>query len=95
MKNIKEKVLNINYLTFNTEEKFYILFYFDSTKEEINKNLYKALNEESKVFLSKGLNVYIFKETMDINKLRDNLKDLKLYIKILLMKKNKKFIIYH
>ena len=90
LKNIKEKVLNINYLTFNTEEKFYILFYFDSTKEDVNKNLCKALNEESKVFLSKGLNVYIFKETMDINKLREQSKRFKIIHKNIIDEKEQK-----
>lgn len=90
LKNIKEKVLNINYLTFNTEEKFYILFYFDLTKEDVNKNLCKALNEESKVFLSKGLNVYIFKETMDINKLREQSKRFKIIHKNIIDEKEQK-----
>lgn len=90
LKNIKEKVSNLNYLTFNTEEKFYVLFYFDSINEDINKNLCKALNEKGKVFLSKGLNVYIFEETMDINKLREQSKRFKKIHKNIIDEKEQK-----
>lgn len=74
LKELADKFLKLNYLTFNAEQNIYIVFYFESTNEDITKNLCKALNKNAELFLKSGLNVYIFEETMDIFKLREQAK---------------------
>lgn len=77
LKELIEKFSNLNYLTFKAEQNIYILFYFESTSEDITNNLCKSLNEKAKIFLESSLNVYIFEETMDISKLREQVKNFK------------------
>ena len=77
LKELIEKFSNLNYLTFKVEKNIYIIFYFESTSEDITNNLCKALNEKAKIFLESNLNVYIFEETMDISKLREQVKNFK------------------
>lgn len=74
LKELTEKFLNLNYLIFNAEQNIYIIFYYESAGEDIAKNLCKALNEKAEIFLESSLNVYIFEETMDIPKLREQSK---------------------
>ena len=77
LKELIEKFSNLNYLTFKVEKNIYIIFYFESTSEDITNNLCKTLNEKAKIFLESNLNVYIFEETMDISKLREQVKNFK------------------
>ena len=77
LKELIEKFSNLNYLIFNAGKNIYIVFYFESISEDITNSLCKTLNEKAKIFLESSLNVYIFEETMNISKLREQVKNFK------------------
>ena len=62
---------HIEYIYFNFEGSSYIVFYFDTSKGILDKELNNYIEDKSSIFVEKDINVYIMENTNELYKLKE------------------------